>query len=73
MSPQNSKLSEIIQLPVEPKSAKNTHASEEVLSIFFWRGGRDFKRKCQQKPPELESGGSADRLGTNFFGFPIQK
>ena len=32
-----------------------------------------FKRQCQQKPPELESGGSADRLGTNFFGFPIQK
>jgi len=42
MSPQNSKISEIIQLPVEPKSAKNSHASEEVLSIFFWRGGRDF-------------------------------
>jgi hypothetical protein len=32
-----------------------------------------FKRQCQQKPPELESGGPADRLGTNFFGFLIQK
>jgi hypothetical protein len=32
-----------------------------------------FKRQFQQKPPELESGESADRLRTNFFGFLIQK
>jgi hypothetical protein len=40
------------------------------ILIFF----KDkFKRQCQQKPPELESGGSADRLETKFFEFPIQK
>jgi hypothetical protein len=32
-----------------------------------------FKRHCQQKTPDLESGGSADRLETNFSGIPIQK
>ena len=35
--------------------------------IFVW-----FKRQCEQYPQNLESGGSADRHGTNFFGFPIQ-
>jgi hypothetical protein len=32
-----------------------------------------FKRQFQQKPPDLESRWSADRLGTNFFGFLMQK
>jgi hypothetical protein len=32
-----------------------------------------FKREIQQNPQDLESGGSADRLETNFFGFSIQK
>ena len=32
-----------------------------------------LKRESQQNPQDLESGASADRLGTNFFGFPIQK
>ena len=34
---------------------------------------KGLKRLFQQKPPKLESGGSADRLETNFFKFPIQK
>jgi hypothetical protein len=34
---------------------------------------KKLKRESQQNPQDLESGGSADRLGTNFFGFPIQK
>ena len=32
-----------------------------------------FMSRCQDKPHKLESGGSADHLETNFFGFPIQK
>ena len=53
-----------------------------VLGIGNWCTAANYeslirpkviKRQCQQKPPELESGGSADRLGYNFFGFPIQK
>jgi hypothetical protein len=32
-----------------------------------------FKRESQQNPQNLESGGSADRPVTNFYGFPIQK
>jgi hypothetical protein len=34
----------------------------------FMKNGKNLfiKRQCQQKPPELESGVSADRLGTNF-------
>jgi hypothetical protein len=32
-----------------------------------------LREKGQQNPQDLESGGSADRLGANFFGFPIQK
>jgi hypothetical protein len=39
--------------------------------ILGWK--KILKRHCQPKPPELESGGSADRTGTNFFGFLIQK
>ena len=31
-----------------------------------------LKSRCQGKPHDLESGGSADHHGTNFFGFPIQ-
>jgi hypothetical protein len=43
---------------------------EFFIRLCFY--GNHFKRQCQQKPPELESWGSADRLGTNFFGFLIQ-
>jgi hypothetical protein len=30
------------------------------------------KSRCQGEPHDLESGGSADHHGTNFFGFLIQ-
>ena len=43
-----------------------------VFSFIFFSSRTVFKRQCQQKVPELESGGSADRLGTNFFGFRIK-
>jgi hypothetical protein len=32
-----------------------------------------IKSRCQGKPHKLESGGSADHLGTNFFRFPMSK
>jgi hypothetical protein len=58
-----------------PKKVFTPKKCEKLQKIAYKKAifrRNSIKRQCQQKPPELESGGWADRLGTNFFGFLIQ-
>ena len=55
-----------------------SNASVRIVENFHVQASKTketmyLKRHFQQIPLDLESGGSADRLGNNFFGFLIQK
>ena len=55
------------------KNDSNLYSKLNKILIKCFRISKIFKRESQQNPQDLESGGSADRLGTNFFGLLIQK